>query len=101
MITSEKSKLEGLRVTDNFQLLDYLTKTAVKREQIVTSPLKSAYAKHPLVLLIGEHGNDRGNERRLGSVLPETVVRRRWRPMGQWHGMARRESCICFSEQEH
>ncbi|KAM1432078.1 hypothetical protein FF1_014270 [Malus domestica] len=72
----------------NFQLLDYLTKTAVKRENIVTSPLKSVErrgrkydglkAKHPLVLLIGENGNDRGNERALGSVLPETVVRRRW-----------------------
>lgn len=69
MITSEKSKLEGLRVTDNFQLLDYLTITAVKRELIVTSPLKSVErrgrkydrlkAKHPLVLLIGEHGNDK------------------------------------------
>lgn len=111
MITSEKLKLEGLRDIDNFQLLDYLTKTAVKREKIVTSPLKSVErrgrkydrlkAKHPLVLLIGEHGNDRGNERRLGRVLPETVVSRRWRPMGQRHGMKRRESCICFSEQEH
>ncbi|RXH81162.1 hypothetical protein DVH24_005076 [Malus domestica] len=58
MITSEKWKLDD---DLNFQLLDYLTKTAVKREKLIISPLKSMEqrarkynrleAKMPLVLL--------------------------------------------------